>query len=1376
MNIEHYTRKLNQQRASAISTKDVLQICRQELKLERIENKNSSLEHKDIQKLDKYFGIEKIDSLSENKIRLFSPYSFSPITNRQSLFANFDLSEHNTFAIYLHDDVLSYLTDRASPKHILKKIYLVFFHLSFLGSTPVIKGVIGKNKGWRRSPVNGNADYLWWTTPHSHLIHHSNEGRKVCYIRAIRKHDETDIYINPGQVSDYPTKFDIYDLLQENKLSTPFLDYQFHFIHRNQKIKLLQGHPGTGKTTTLLLASTSEEKERILFITKSAKLQAHSMKYFDVYSPKTMTVESKTFKNFLIKLLHGRERNNTRYTIREKDFIGLIDRLPPGTLGIWNDYNKSMFCEILAHIFGYSLPIPFRKIQPSNSEIIDKNSYLKQYTGEYGEKAALDLYNFSISKKEELLTIFPYLKIIFNSFQKLASENQLPPEKILKDWHRYDKIIIDEAQDLFLSEIFIILEFVKLLNKRRPDHPVELYIAGDEGQTVRTTNFSWGVLKGLIGEIFQSKDPQTELFQYLEFNTNVRSPKEIVQVINNSWSLYKLFYKGDRPQGQSKVTEINDTIGDIRLVYYHSDQQLIQFIKNLQKNPHSKCIAPDKAGFIDNHPKLFGKGKLENDHIESSSSLKGLDFPRVFILGTHELFQKLERLQQIEGNDKEIASIEGRIYVDSFRVAISRANEMVFFIEKEGNYQDLHKKPIFNDVFISTLPIEEAYQHLESDDNFHTFREFLKLAEHYLDINLDRAELYIGHAQEILENFSTEFKPADRQEMDFLYAKVYFQKYLIEEKEERFLYLEEAISRLKRGKYNEDAYCLNLYHKIECGEDTIQKILNILKLIDSNTIAVSVAYRSYFQDYIPDQFKNHFSLQNFLQTDQVRYYLTCLYKYAEKIHDILPSAQDIMKSKTIEIKNELMRKKKYRKALAILSFFSRYWQDIRRDKTFLLDSIEVYANTNQPAKSLKRLLMYQKIGHSLTDSRYIDQAARVYFANAEIAFNKQQFDLALQLYRSLTDIKQSKQFDFFEKSFQQKTISLKNHEFFHQYAQLLLDYYLLFRNKRWMVLEFVNKYPNFSQQKTYLEKAGLAILLNPAKTARERRLIPQIIIQTNFKQYPEKCIDLLKYYFDNTIRVEDKSLYNHLFTCYKYAAEIKYKNNQYEQGYKLYEQGLFFCPGKKKILEISIMNIIRSLKNTGDMEVEEGVLRLLLARYFFENEKPSLSLKIMKQLHSKDPELRQNREELEKQSFQQIISAPTYQDNEVEFYPRIAHYLLSISEPEQAFSFMSFYKNHYTRKKAKNFETLYLNCHLVYGLELLKQSNKEEALEKLKIFLKIYRNYKQEGRVREEKILLELDKELEKFTDGPEEEWRKFIHLAHQYRQIKDPDTFENQE
>src|SRR5687767_10821237 len=77
--------------------------------------------------------------------------------------------------------------------------------LGIRGRTPSVKGTVGLNARWRRTPVQGNHYYLWWIPRSESLIVEQaldqspeTSATNTILIHSIRHHDETDDPVDSG--------------------------------------------------------------------------------------------------------------------------------------------------------------------------------------------------------------------------------------------------------------------------------------------------------------------------------------------------------------------------------------------------------------------------------------------------------------------------------------------------------------------------------------------------------------------------------------------------------------------------------------------------------------------------------------------------------------------------------------------------------------------------------------------------------------------------------------------------------------------------------------------------------------------------------------------------------------------------------------------------------------------------------------------------------------------------------------------------------------------------------------------------------------------------------------------------------------------------
>ena len=179
--------------------------------------------------------------------------------------------------LLLHEEVPDYVEN---DLHLRKRLGLVLQHLAAHGRTSIVKGCSGVNQGWRRSPLGGNRGmqyYLWWAPDGSRPtggVRRSEEHRgSSIWVRAVRHHDDHTPLAIGSATSDY------YSIGQndiashdDTFISPPDTDNQARFVSDHNSVRVVHGHPGSGKTTALWKAIEARDDQRVLYISWSREL------------------------------------------------------------------------------------------------------------------------------------------------------------------------------------------------------------------------------------------------------------------------------------------------------------------------------------------------------------------------------------------------------------------------------------------------------------------------------------------------------------------------------------------------------------------------------------------------------------------------------------------------------------------------------------------------------------------------------------------------------------------------------------------------------------------------------------------------------------------------------------------------------------------------------------------------------------------------------------------------------------------------------------------------------------------------------------------------------------------------------------------------
>ena len=131
---------------------------------------------------------------------------------------------------------------------------------------------------------------------------------------------------------------------------------------------------------------------------------------------------------------------------------------------------------------------------------------------------------------------------IFPELAAAAAAARLLSSKGLPEGMEFDRLVVDEAQDLTLTEFWMLLELLRACRKRTGKSPW-LLIAGDAGQRVEASGFEWGRYTELLSSRWRK--PAT-----FDLHEHVRCPSRIAAVVNRSNIFYSLVDKNRRPEKQ----------------------------------------------------------------------------------------------------------------------------------------------------------------------------------------------------------------------------------------------------------------------------------------------------------------------------------------------------------------------------------------------------------------------------------------------------------------------------------------------------------------------------------------------------------------------------------------------------------------------------------------------------------------------------------------------------------------------------------------------------------------------------------------------------------------------------------------------------------
>ena len=557
--------------------------------------------------------------------------------------------------LFCHPDFLTSLeTYRTQP--IGKRAALLLQRLLIDPERLHYKATQGDNKGWRRSRLGGSSGshfYAWWA-PKGSLPLQSHPGfadapAGSLFLRDIRHHDDHSPMLSQRFPEDY-LPITVPEVRQEDFGPAPWTTQQAKFANARDSVRVLKGHPGSGKTTALLHAADHTSSTNILYLTYSADLASLARTYFDRYCSNSREYHVTTFPHFLRAFLNVDLPIPPLAELRQRFRVEIVSQ--SRSLGPWANDLPALFDEFHAHVIGGALPAIVARFKAAPTQRMIEADYVARRSRSLGRGPAEQAHAAAVRLEKSAgplaPRLFPDLHLAWTAIAKLPelSASALP----------WDCIAIDECQDLTPIESFFIARLALRLRQLR-GRPVPVLVAGDEAQTVRPTDFEWAWLN----DIFHAELATPAVHK---LSSNLRSPRQIAELINSVWDLYGYLDKQDRPSGQGWAAIDDDSPDQILYCAAAPGEDLSALLADLSSREGLALVA-------------FGAPPPGLPQALSPSEIKGLDFHSVCIIDGGEQLQKIVNTM----GSSDIEHLSRRLAIDQLRVAISRPTERLIWLD-----------------------------------------------------------------------------------------------------------------------------------------------------------------------------------------------------------------------------------------------------------------------------------------------------------------------------------------------------------------------------------------------------------------------------------------------------------------------------------------------------------------------------------------------------------------------------------------------------------------------------------------------------------------------------------------------------------------------
>ncbi len=571
------------------------------------------------------------------------------------------------------------------------------------GRTPQIKGTQGRNARWRRTPVQGNHYYLWWI-PKSESELRGRNGQAAddihtILVHSVRHHDRTDDALPVGELADYAAvALDTLDpRYEEQRAVSPPADGALH-------VATLRGLPGSGKTVALLYLLKDllvrPGSGRILYVTYTPRLKRAAQEFLEgqLSGPRSALLERVRVCTLdeILRELTGLATFAEPFAELD-EFYAFLERQNAADLGPWRRYPRALFSEIRAYLLGRDFP-------PGYDWAVENQGGGGIDLAEYARERELD--PVAAETAYALAGRVRHMRFFRDQVAARVALAQTIAGKLPPWMAELDALVVDEVQDLTLLQIALLAELARA--RARRGGSLAFVVAGDESQIVQPSGFDWGMTKYLIGEQFDRWPDEHE------FEHQRRSPDNLAQLIDNSWSFYSYLPKTQRPSARRRrQTDLEEAgappvLGRIVLCAPPPEQPGpadVDAVRLLMESA-GRAPLPDPAAA---HSKLFLwqallaeaaarpgralvdlteklRGELAGDAAEIlylPREIKGLERPTIMVHGLGELYGRAVELCADRG-EGAIPRFEARRLFDEMRVALSRSTGDLILLEPAG--------------------------------------------------------------------------------------------------------------------------------------------------------------------------------------------------------------------------------------------------------------------------------------------------------------------------------------------------------------------------------------------------------------------------------------------------------------------------------------------------------------------------------------------------------------------------------------------------------------------------------------------------------------------------------------------------------------------
>ena len=610
---------------------------------------------------------------------------------------------------------------------LLGRLGLLIEQLAARGRTSVAKGCRGRNRGWLRAPLGGagGCQYcLWWTTAGSEPGRRCGLPPEAIALRAARHHDEMS-ELDPRSRGDYLEVARAADI-DEQVAGSPWTEAQARFREATAAVRVVEGRPGSGKTTALWHSVDAREDAHVLYVTWSSALAEDAQAHFDSFAAPNVETTCIDYANLLAELTGRLVR---RLPLRESTrlFTERLEQIDWSHAGAWTREPQAVYAEVRGILLGGATDAAAgdTRVQHGCLRLTDEGYRRRRArSGRIDDRSMRALTRTADRLPAGTLAeAFPELAAARNALERLAAGDGVPAK-----WRGVDRIVVDEAQDLTLTETAVIARLCKRIGEASGRMP-RLLVAGDEGQTVRPSGFAWARTRELLDR--EVGRPAT-----YALDAQVRCPVRIEETCETVDGFYKQIDKRTRPRRQHNTATSGAGDGEVIRVRI-AESEYEEVIERLAAMPGTAVVSAtaDVPEWI--------PGRLR-EQVLTPAEAKGLEYQTVCVVELDGACA-LATVGTMAPADERLNEELRRNAIDQARVALTRATDTLVLLDDEASWTMTPMKETAVDYSAADL-----IEHL-ADDAATPHERALALAEECRALREENVERALVRGRQALE-------------------------------------------------------------------------------------------------------------------------------------------------------------------------------------------------------------------------------------------------------------------------------------------------------------------------------------------------------------------------------------------------------------------------------------------------------------------------------------------------------------------------------------------------------------------------------------------------------------------------------------------------